>query len=164
MTTPSDVRELLDKLLGQTVWFVNAGGGAGSSFSLSLGRRILREAPLRNPSVTDEFRKNGGEFTLYIWCTWRLELADALASSDQGCNDAQRQLQILIGKSVERVEVTGRCFDLQLVIGGVRLSVFCDHVPPEPSFGSNWELVVDNLATLVAGPGFAVELTGEAQS
>jgi hypothetical protein len=151
------VRALVNTLLGQEVWFVNSGGAAGSSFSLSLGRRILRDKPLQNPSVADEFQRNSGEFCLYVWSTWRLLLGDSIASSDQDAEEAKPLLETLVGKTVTSAEVTGRCFDLQLLIGEAQLDVFCDHVPPEPSYDSNWELVVRDVAALVVGPGFSID-------
>lgn len=159
--TPNDaqVRALLDTLRGQEVWFVNSGGAAGSSFSLSLGKRVPRDTPLQNPSVTDDFRQNEGELALYVWCTWRLESGDSIASSDQDSEEAEPLLKALVGKTVKSVEVRGRCFDLHLTIGDANLDIFCDGVPPEPSFDSNWELIVRQSTALVVGPGFASDLS-----
>jgi hypothetical protein len=160
MTVTNDVRvrALLNTLLGREVWFVNSGGAAGSSFSLSLGERVPRDTPLQNRSVSADFQKNAGQFSLYVWCTWRLQLGDSIASSDQDEKEAKPLLETLVGKKVASVEVAGRCFDLRLLIGDAQLDVFCDHVPPQPSYDSNWELVVRDTATLVVGPGFLIDL------
>ena len=158
-TNEARVRALLTTLVGQKVWFMNSGGAAGSSFSLSLGERIPRAKPLQNPSVAEDFRRNGGEFTLYVWCTWRFQSGDVIASSDQDAEEARPMLETLLGKTVTSAEVTGRCFDFHLTLGDAQLDIFCDHVPPEPSYESNWELVVRETAALVVGPGFSIELT-----
>jgi hypothetical protein len=84
-------------------------------------------------------------------------LGDSVASSDQDAEEAKPLLETLVGKRVTSAEVTGRCFDLHLLIGDAQLDVFCDHVPPEPSYDSNWEFVVRDVAALVVGPGFSID-------
>jgi hypothetical protein len=74
---------LVQQLVGLPLWFVNCGGAAGSSFSLALGGKVARASPLKNPSVSQDFREHTGEANLYVWCSWRLVAGDALASSDQ---------------------------------------------------------------------------------
>jgi len=153
----ADVSAVASRLLGMPIWFVNAGGAASTSFSLSLGAKKARAVPLKNASVSQEFREFEGEATLYVWCTWRLESKDAAASSDQEIEQFVPLLTSLVGQTVTGVEVVGRFSDLIIEAGDCRLQVFCDHVPPEPSFESNWELIVPP-ASVVVGPGFQIEL------
>ena len=159
MASDADVVAFVDLLRGQQVWFINGGGAAGSTFSLSLGKKSLRTKALQNPSVSEEFRLFQGEFSLYVWSTWRLESHDAVASSDQDFDQARPLLQTLAGQRVTDVVVDGRCLDLRLILGNLNLRVFCDHVPPEPSFDANWELTIEQEGALVVGPGFARDLT-----
>jgi hypothetical protein len=159
MASDADAKEFVGLLRGQKVWFINGGGAAGSTFSLSLGKKSLRAKALQNPSVSEEFRLFQGEFSLYVWSTWRLQSHDAVASSDQDFGHANPLLQTLAGQSVTDVIVEGRCLDLRLILGSLSLQVFCDHVPPEPSFDANWELTIEQKGSLVVGPGFARELT-----
>lgn len=160
MASDADVIGFVSLLRGQEVWFINGGGAAGSTFSLSLGKKSQRPKALQNPSVTEEFQRYRGEFSLYVWSTWRLESHDAVASSDQDFEQARPLLQTLVGESVTDVVVEGRCLDLQLILGNRSLRVFCDHVPPEPSCEVNWELTIEHRGALIVGPGFTRELTG----
>jgi hypothetical protein len=158
MGSDTDVKEFVGLLRGQQIWFINGGGAAGSTFSLSLGKRTLRSKALQNSSVSEEFRLFQGEFTLYVWSTWRLEAPDAVASSDQDFDAASPLLRALVGQNVTDVVVEGRCLDLRLILGNLSLQVFCDHVPPDPSFDANWELTIEQEGSLVVGPGYAREL------
>lgn len=151
---PTDV---LSCLCGLECWYVNAGGAAGTSFSLAFGRRVPRRVPLNNPAVSEEFRVNEGEANLYVWCAWRLETDDAaIASSDQEADQAAAALERLQGLRVESIEVSGRALDVVLRFSTMLLHVFCDHVDPDPSSEANWELFLEDRA-FRAGPGFALE-------
>lgn len=55
-------------------------------------------------------------------------------------------------------EVSGPCLDLSLSLGDELLQVFCDHVPPDPSFDANWELASSDGLEVVVGPGLARSL------
>ena len=153
-----NIDALVSRLRGMPIWFVNAGGAASTSFSLSLGSKKARTVPLKNPSVPQEFREFEGEATLYVWCTWRLESKDAVASSDQEPEQFLALLMGLVGRTVTATEVVGRFSDLVLEAGEYRLQVFCDHVPPEPSSELNWELVASPGSAAV-GPGFEIEVS-----
>ncbi len=109
MADSENVATMLQQLVGKPVWFANAGGGAGSSFSLSLGRKLPRSKPLQNESVSDEFRTLEGEATLYVWCSWRLEGKDSVASSDGDPEAVLAATQSLVGRSVDAAQATGRC-------------------------------------------------------
>jgi hypothetical protein len=147
----------IEQLKGLPIWNVNAGGAAGSSFSLALGGRVLRAKPLKNPSVSQEFRENTGEANLYVWCSWRLVAGEAIASSDQEAAYFEPVLSSLVGSLVESVEVQDGLHDLTLITTAGTLCVFCDHVPPEMSYRINWELTLPN-AVVSVGPGFAFEI------
>jgi hypothetical protein len=149
-------------LIGLPIWFVNCGGAAGSSFSLALGAKVRRSSPLRNPSVSQNFREHTGEANLYVWCSWRLALGERLASSDQEAAQFQSALHALLGSVVQSVTVALPFHDLELVTDTGRLQLFCDHVPPEMSYPLNWELTVPG-ATVSAGPGAKVEMSGPAR-
>jgi hypothetical protein len=142
-------------LRGVQCWYVNAGGAAASSFSLSFGNRILRGSPLKNPTATNEFRAFEGEFSLYVWCSWRLETADqAVASSDQDNELSTIELEKLAGLTVTALDIDQRTTDLVLTFGDLVLRVFSDHLPVSPSYPANWEFYARG-SVLRAGPGFA---------
>jgi len=148
------IKPVLDGLRGLECWYVNAGGSAGSSFSLAFGRRLPRPDPLKNPSVSEEFRLHEGEANLYVWCAWRLETEDAaLASSDQDGDHPVNVIKRLQGLALDSADVSGKALDLVLRFSNFALRIFCDHVDPDPSYEANWELVLERRL-LRAGPGF----------
>ncbi|MEY2931560.1 MAG: hypothetical protein RL033_2309 [Pseudomonadota bacterium] len=161
MSSPSP-SDLAQQLIGLPIWFVNCGGAAGSSFSLALGGKVRRSSPLKNPSVSQEFRDQTGAANLYVWCSWRLMVGERLASSDQDAAVFQSVLQALMGSVVQSVAVMEPFQDLELITDAGQLQLFCDHVPPKMSYRLNWELTVPT-ATLVVGPGVKVEVEGPAQ-
>lgn len=155
-----DLDDVLGMLRGLEVWHVNAGGVVGSSFSLSLGARVARSEPLRNPNATEEFRNNEGEMTLYVWSTWRLDNGGAVGSSDQDQQVAVAALRTLIGQTVLSAKASTQFHDLAIELSGAgRLAVFCDHVPPDPSYRYNWELVsADRSKEIAVGPGLDLDV------
>lgn len=60
--------ELAERLVGKEIWRLGTAKSLGNSFSLAIGDRVPREAPLKGP--VDEFSNFRGEFGLYVWCTW----------------------------------------------------------------------------------------------
>jgi len=77
VTDPSpDVGKALRRLEGQVCWNISAGGAAGSSFSMALGDRFPRKRELQNPQASEEYRHFEGEYTLLVWCSWRLDGPD----------------------------------------------------------------------------------------
>jgi hypothetical protein len=137
-------------------WYVNAGGAAGTSFSLALGSRVPRKIPVKNPDASEEFRLFEGEANLYVWCTWRLETEElVLGSSDQDTDVAAECIRKIAGRTLERITVSAAAGDLILGFGDQTLRVFCDHVEPDPSYDTNWELFFDGRV-LVIGPGLAM--------
>jgi hypothetical protein len=165
MVSPMDSAELFDKvqqMLSQAVrmpcWYVSAGKGTGSSFQLVLGGKVLRKHPIKNPHQSEEFRKYAGEASLLVWCSWRLDgESEALASSDEADEVIEHKLQVLVGTTLETVEITSRAWDLCLSFSGnLQLCVFCDHVPGDPSFDGNWQYSIHGQG-ISAGPGFRSE-------
>jgi hypothetical protein len=151
-----DLNKMLSALRGKACWYVNAGGAAGTSFSLSLGDKKPRKYPLKNPDVTDEFRRYEGEATLLVWCSWRLNSADdAEASSDESAEVVAQKLRRLEGQNIREIEMSEPAHDLRITFDSLSLQVFCDHIPGNPSFDGNWQLECRGRLVIV-GPGFRV--------
>jgi hypothetical protein len=147
---------MVTSLVGLKCWYVNAGGSAGSSFSLTLGNKIRRGKPLRNPDVSEEYRLYDGEASLLVWCSWRLDGPDeAITSSDEDTEVLADKLQVLVGRTMTEATVSGRACDLDVVFGDLALHVFCDHVPGNPSFDGNWQLHYGQRI-VAPGPGYRV--------
>lgn len=153
------IQRQVDLIQGLECWNVGAGGCVGSSFSLALGKKVRRSRPLKNPTVSDEFREYEGEACLLVWCTWRLGTGEApIASSDEESDRIAKSLQALVGQKVVRGEVSQPACDMTLTFtNGLRLNVFCDHIPGHPSYSGNWQLHVGGSILLV-GPGYDWEM------
>jgi hypothetical protein len=154
-------RELMDLvrgLIGMKCWYVCAGRNVGSTFSLALGERVARSRSLKNPSHPQEYREYEGEGQLMVWCTWRLDRdGEPIASSDQTSEVVAKSLQVLIGRRIVTANVGDSPWDLRVEFDErLRLCVFCDHIPPDPSLKGNWDVTWRGRSVYV-GPG--TELT-----
>jgi hypothetical protein len=152
---PSEIRVRLQSIVGQRCWHVVAGGSAGSTFALALGKRVPRSAPLKH-ARSEEFRNNDGEYNFLVWCSWRLDgELEALASSDQEPETIARALAILVDQTILSLTCSARAWDLCLEFSkGHKLIIFCDHLPEDASIEQNWELWCGGEALLV-GPGYS---------
>jgi hypothetical protein len=151
---PAGLSQLLESLRGLRCWYVSCGGAAGPTFQLALGEKVPRTTPLKNPTHPEEYRRYEGKANLLVWCTWRLDSPDRpLTSSDDSEKSLVGELGKLVGAAVESATVQAPAWDLDVGFsGGLRLRVFCDHVPGDPSFDGNWELWGREAVALV-GPG-----------
>jgi hypothetical protein len=145
----------VEAMRGMRCWYVSTGGAVGSTFELALGGRVPRLVPLNNPGHSDEFRRFEGEANLLVWCAWRLDGADGpLTSWNDSQTSVESQLGKLIGNTVEGVEFLSPAGDLSLRFSGnLTLRIFADHVSPEASMDSNWELWCQDAAVLVEAGG-----------
>jgi len=140
------VCEVRASLLHKRCWYASCGGAALTTFQLAIGDKIPRSVMLRNTAHSEDFRTHEGEANLLVWCTWRLDGIDApVTSSDDGVDRVVEELNSLVGRDVVNVVVDLPGWDLHLdFTGGMRLHVFCDHVPGDPSFNGNWLLSLKN--------------------
>lgn len=147
--------DAVKKLEGETCWYVSAGESTAPSFVLVLGKRIPRDAPLRNKAHPPEYRQNRGSHELLVWCSWRLQTIDAvLATSDEEMFVAS--LRGFIGRTLVSVECSPPAWDLALHFDDGRdLRIFCDRALSQGDDLKNWELWIPG-ATLDVGPGTAV--------
>jgi hypothetical protein len=150
MSSPIDMTsELIHKLQGDLTnkrcWYVNCGVADGS-FSLALGERVRRVAPLTNENHTEEYREFEGEINVLVWCTWRSSDGRKLvASSDSDDSVMKAALGNLVGDALTKLSVDNVTWDLILVFrSGIILQLFCDQVDDTSSIDSNWEIYVGN--------------------
>ncbi|MDD4889091.1 MAG: hypothetical protein PHU85_04110 [Phycisphaerae bacterium] len=132
--------EIRAALLGLKCWNVACGGSAGTTFQLALGGKEPRKVPLRNPNVSEQYRRFEGQVGLMVWCSWRLEgVAGPLTSSEDESPGLVKGLARLTGKSIVRAALTDDWY-LQLDFSGeLRLSIFPDRVERGWTLG-NWEV------------------------
>ena len=124
-------------------WYVSCGGSAASSFELALGAKIPRDEIAVPPGCPiTEFDRFQGETNLLVWCSWRLDGGDSpLTSSDDTMEHLTAGLRRLVGERTLEAKVDLPGWDLQIPFtNDLRLRIFCDHLPGEPSFDGNWDL------------------------
>lgn len=155
--------EELDRIIrmaiGQSCWYVSVGGSTLPSFSLSMGRKLKRERPLRNKAHSEDYRKYRGESSLLVWCSWRLDTKhSAIVSSDDDEKAITRGLNSLQGKKLLDIGIQEPVWDATFVFSDdVTLKVFCDHTNQNPSFEGNWEWASTEKKIYI-GPGNKIEV------
>src|SRR5262245_31207755 len=126
----------------------------GSSFNLQFGgKRPKPYVTSLGPQGDD--RNFHGQLCLLVWCTWRLDSTGApLASSDQEGELTAHELEVLVGETIQGVELFEPGLDLQIQFSNnLKLRVFSDHLPGNPSFDGNWQIRVGDKS-LGVGPGY----------
>lgn len=126
-----DIATSVDRLRGELLWFVFAGGGTGSTISFEIGPKVRRAHLLNNPTVSDEVRRYRGLRGLFIQCSWRLDNGHVVLctsmSSDANEGPMVTNLRVLEGTTIVEAQVTSLAHDLTLRFSnGYTLSVFCD--------------------------------------
>ena len=101
-----------------------------------------------------EYQMNDGEFSILVWCDWRLQHASQpVTSSDDTPDQQKRHLLQLVGSSIRDVTIEPPCWDMRVLFSNhFSLAVFCDHVNHEVGFDGNWDFFSPN-ASVYAGPG-----------
>lgn len=125
------LRKALGGLVGSECWSIIAGRGTCSSIMLDFGKKMPREAELKNRRLSEEQRKNRGESALYVTSVWRLDSAEGVIC---GAWENKRKgglipkgLRMLKGRTVDGFDLDDVGMDLVLAFsGGFRLKIFCD--------------------------------------
>ncbi|MGO8745236.1 MAG: hypothetical protein ACLQNE_04530 [Thermoguttaceae bacterium] len=165
-------QEVISAVRGKKCWHVGCGGAVGTTFQLAIGEKVRRETSLSvlkmpfhvdyAPRDIDEYE---GEIVLLVWCTWRLDDANApVSSSDDTLEHVVDALKTLTDRDILHVAVDLPAWDLHLVFsGGLKLHVFCDHMPGDPSFRDNWEMALRDKH-IVIGLGARIEVQPRTRS
>ncbi len=137
-----DVKTFVDALRGLECWYVSVGGCTLPSFQLALGEKLLRPRPLRSKAHPDVFRQFEAEVGLLVWCTWRLDdPSGPITSSDDTEEHIGEGLGRLVGVKVRTASARAPAWDMRVGFSNrMTLRIFCDKVPGDPSFSTNWEL------------------------
>jgi len=153
-TVSPDPGSLVRALAGLRCWYVSCGGSTLPTFQLAFGDKVRRTAVLKNPAHSEEYRHFEGEANLLVWCTWRLDGPEGpLTSSDDTADAITRTLARLREARVRSASLTPHNWDLRVSFRNrLKLAIFCDHVPGDPSFDGNWELWLRKVALFI-GPG-----------
>jgi hypothetical protein len=149
------IEHLKNTLLRKTCWYTLAGEGSGSIFQLYLGAKIPRQVPKRNEMLRDEARWNDAEYSLMVWCAWRLDGANEPMTSWLEPNDNSGPMVLglaqLEGESVVDVRLCPPAWDLEIEFSGQKtLRVFCDAIKGNERT-ENWSVLGPDGFCLAVG-------------
>jgi hypothetical protein len=145
----------LRQIMEKPCWYVSFGENVGHSFQLALGKKVRRSVPIRADSHSREYCEFEGEYSLLVWCDWRLEREmKSVGSSRQTLEERARALTNLVGLRTARGELA-LLGDLVLYFeNGFCLRMFADRISDDPKI-ANWELfmpgsilVADNVGNV----------------
>lgn len=145
---------LLAAAANKLIWHVGYGGGAGATFSLSMGDRIARGVPLKSDG-DPIFQRYQGEFAVYAWAPWTLRTATAFFRSD--VDEHVAELEILRGSRLASLTVTSGG-ELHIVADGVEVSVTA-----ASEIDDAWELVTPAGELVMTTRGQLIELPADAR-
>lgn len=102
------VEDLLCAMRGEVCWSLVAGPGTGSMISMSLGRKIKRDRPIRNSYLSRIQQEYDGEYGVFIQqAAWKLKYQGNVLCTSNDSNEfggpMLRGLKRLIGKRVHSV-------------------------------------------------------------
>jgi hypothetical protein len=144
--------EIRAALQGKRCWYAYSVAG---TFAADFGRKVPRPAEdvelnrrlrKRRPAAScgghpAEYDKFVGESHLLVWCTWRIDSASGpVASSDSDYGVCDQAVEMLIGKTAQRVEISDDWRVRVEISSGLVVNIFPDHIGPDASFDGNWEL------------------------
>jgi hypothetical protein len=137
-----DVKSFVEAMCGQRCWYVSVGGCTLPTFQLAFGEKVRRQRPLKNTAHSQEYREFEAEISLLVWCSWRLDSPSGpVTSSDDNEEHICEGLSRLRGAKVSTASARGPGWDLRVRFSNrLVLRIFCDHVPGDPTFSTNWEL------------------------
>ena len=97
--------------------------------TLELGGRVQRDAPVKNDNISDELRRFGGEYCVFVeGCAWRLEDDKTIVCGWGEKESAIREkIRRLVGCKLTKAELSNWALDLTLSFDDrYLLRLFCD--------------------------------------
>jgi hypothetical protein len=129
--TTSEFSDKLHHLIGKSIWATLAGGCAGTVVSIYFGAKLLRNRMCDNPMLSEEERRYEGEYTLMLYCPWRIVHGKDQIICGSGDADAEGMLitdnlDFVHDSPVEDVEVNSY-LDLTISFrNGAQIHAFCE--------------------------------------
>ncbi len=142
MPTEDQLKKEIEQLFDKEVFALTCGPSTGSRFKLEIGKKVLRERYINNPHLTEENRKFQGEYSLMVYCSWRLQdKNDKVIASWQDSNEKEglmtKGLESLVGDKITNISFSPQ-FDCVInFTSGRYLNIFSD-VSREGNNDTNW--------------------------
>jgi hypothetical protein len=156
-TSILQANSIVRRLIGHQCWHVSYVEELSQAIGLSFGGKKPRKRPLLRASSDSDFGRWEGEFTLTLWCSWRVRRPPdsiVVSSSESTPDRVHQQLSVLIGASVSDARIGDTHWDLQLTFAsGVVLEAFCSlDETTDPTMQCDISMRYDNRR-LALGPG-----------
>ena len=116
----------LQLLVGKECWGIIE--GTGSIISFDFGEKIRLQNPIVNDYLSVDSQNFESEFSLFIHCVWRVDSTEKVIFGFWTEHEiVHQEINQIIGKSVEKVELFEPAFDLQVTfLNDLKLNAFCD--------------------------------------
>ena len=125
-----NIASLIRQLEGVECWSIVGGSGPGSVVSLGFGGKTIREIPSRNRDLTQLEQLYDPEFSLIVYCAWRVLCHGSIIGGWRDCGSRTSlrvQLDRLIGLKVNTIHINPKTYDLRIGFqGGKAIDIFCD--------------------------------------
>jgi len=126
-----NIKTCIESLKGTKCWSVVAGPGAGSVIGLGFGKKLPREKPSKNTTLSQDELKFDPEIGVLIHCAWRLSKSDKILCGWRDSNELNgemlRGIMLLRDKKVEDVFLHRSTYDLEIYYeDSLCLQIFCD--------------------------------------
>lgn len=155
-------REKLNALLNKRCWGVVVGAPSAQIVHMHFGEKVERDKPIKNPTLPPDLRSHYGEFTLAIYCHWRLQENSRPITGSCESNEDEgilvKSIKGLVGESVSQVELIDECGDIAIHFGTKTLKVFCVYTGNEdedywPQWHTNWYIChrMDPVVEVIQG-------------
>jgi hypothetical protein len=150
----SELENALHDIVGSRCWSYAANVNTGSCVSFQIGRKVLREKPLRNPRISKRERLYKGEFGFYVSCSWRLDWKGKVLCGGEDDKSEEGPMMLglreMLNRRVVSVDIEQPSLDLALVFeGDLVFRIFCDEFEPNEDGLDNYVLFLPDCLFVV---------------
>lgn len=143
------LESLTKSMAGKECWLIIAGAGTGSVVNLGFGDKKRRDRPVKNPCLSEDEKLFNPEYSIMIYCAWRLSSSGVIICSWRDSNEAGGPmlsgLELLRGKKLCEIAIEPIGFDLTLHFeDGFCIQIFCD-VTNDYDGDDNYVLYADEV-------------------
>lgn len=151
--TYSKLNNQFKKIISKPLWATVAGAGTGSILGLRFGKKIKKARPSNNPHLSRSVRYYDGEFSMLIWCAWRVEKDSNIICGSMDSNESGglmvEGIKVLHNKRVRAIHI-GKIPDLCIYfVGGLKLRLFCDTGTRGKKSNDDWYFIIMRLEKTV---------------
>lgn len=143
--------DAVQNLVGTPCWSIIAGVGTWPTLLIHFGGKVPLKRSFKHYYMTEEERFFGGEYRLFIHCSWRIESNSEVVTSSQDSleNNALEKLSLLRDMKVVDIFLAKPSYDLTVFFSnGYILKVFCDLTNVIEDY-DNWSIFISDFVYTV---------------